>query len=305
VFQQDVDIDATASSTWYPNGSGGYYGFTPIGNSSTHFPGVYNGQGHTITGIYISEPGSSYKGLFGYTSAATIERLGVLDVNISAGGDLGALIGHAYNSSIAECYSTGTIGGSYSVHGGLIGAMDNGTVRDSYSRASVSGTTLIGEFIGSAVGTAEISSCCSSGPVSGSSTGGFLGYEQSSTVSQCFWDTQTSGQANSDGGTGKTTAAMTNYATFTAAGWDFVSETANGNNNYWDADQLGTVNDGYPVLSYQEGADQSLPVRTASWRGSSKDGMVFLNWTTASETENLGFKIQRRYEGGFHHDRLI
>jgi len=48
-----------------------------------------------------------------------------------------------------------------------------------------------------------------------------------------FWDTQTSGQVTSDGGTGKTTAEMQMESTFTDAGWDFVAESVNGTEDIW------------------------------------------------------------------------
>jgi hypothetical protein len=48
-----------------------------------------------------------------------------------------------------------------------------------------------------------------------------------------FWDTQTSGQRTSAGGTGKTTAEMQAAKTFLNAGWDFVSEAANGTADLW------------------------------------------------------------------------
>jgi hypothetical protein len=52
-------------------------------------------------------------------------------------------------------------------------------------------------------------------------------------VTTCFWDTQTSGQASSAGGTGKTTAEMQTASTFLDAGWDFIDETANGTEDIW------------------------------------------------------------------------
>lgn len=58
-------------------------------------------------------------------------------------------------------------------------------------------------------------------------------------VTNCFWDTQTSGQVISAGGTGRTTAQMKTGSTFTGAGWDFVW--------IWDIDSIyGAYNDGYP-----------------------------------------------------------
>jgi hypothetical protein len=49
-----------------------------------------------------------------------------------------------------------------------------------------------------------------------------LGYDYFSTVTASFWDIDTSGQATSAGGTGKTTAQMQTQSTFTDYGWDFV-----------------------------------------------------------------------------------
>ena len=48
---------------------------------------------------------------------------------------------------------------------------------------------------------------------------------------------------------------------------------------------------------YSSGAtdnDQSLPVELSLWTAQSKSGNVFLNWTTDSEIENLGFIIERK-----------
>jgi len=50
---------------------------------------------------------------------------------------------------------------------------------------------------------------------------------------ESFWDTETSGQITSDGGTGKTTAEMQMKNTFTDAKWDFVDETDNGTEDIW------------------------------------------------------------------------
>ncbi|RKY24828.1 MAG: hypothetical protein DRP62_02860 [Planctomycetota bacterium] len=57
--------------------------------------------------------------------------------------------------------------------------------------------------------------------------------ENGGSVISSFWDTDTSGQTTSDGGTGKTTAEMKILSTFTSAGWDFTNETANGTNDVW------------------------------------------------------------------------
>jgi len=79
--------------------------------------------------------------------------------------------------------------------------------------------------------------------------GGLVGYDNSSTVTNSFWDMQTSGWSTSGGGTGKTTAEMKTLSTFTNAGWDFIGETTNGADDHW-----GIIhNHSYPFLSWQNG----------------------------------------------------
>jgi hypothetical protein len=66
----------------------------------------------------------------------------------------------------------------------------------------------------------------------------------------------TSGQADSVGGTGKTTAEMKNAGTFLDVGWDFSGEAENGENDIW------TICEGtnYPKLTWQiPAADISCP----------------------------------------------
>jgi len=67
------------------------------------------------------------------------------------------------------------------------------------------------------------------------------------TVSDSFWDTKTSGQATSAGGTGKTTAEMQDIATFSA--WDIITVTSGQTNPAytWNIVDGGT----YPFLSWE------------------------------------------------------
>jgi len=66
-----------------------------------------------------------------------------------------------------------------------------------------------------------------------------VGKKSSGWVVTSFWDTQTSGQLTSAGGTDKTTVQMQTISMFTSAGWDF-----------W---KLWTICEGmnYPVFFWQ------------------------------------------------------
>ena len=78
--------------------------WTPIGDStnSRSFNGTYDGDNHTISGIYLTDGvmRNSAKGLFGYVSNATLKNLTLSD-NYSAawyGEGLGILLGYGVNS---------------------------------------------------------------------------------------------------------------------------------------------------------------------------------------------------------------
>jgi len=168
-----------------------------------------------------------------------------------------------------------------------------GTVSNSYSTGSVNGSSFVGGLVGRNFENSTVSNSYSTGSVSGgSSVGGLVGYN-ASTVSNSFWDTQTSNQSSSSGGTGKTTAEMKDYNTFIDADWDFVSESDNGIEDIWDADQLGTVNDGYMILSWQIGADTTLPVELSSFTATASVDGVTLKWRSETEVGNVGFSIYR------------
>ena len=79
-LQKDVDLEGSNSNQW-----------VPIGNSgSTPFKGVFDGAGHTITGLYMNDPdeGEDYA-LFCYVENATIKNLtvqGIITAKDSAAG---------------------------------------------------------------------------------------------------------------------------------------------------------------------------------------------------------------------------
>jgi hypothetical protein len=155
---------------------------------------------------------------------------------VNGGNYVGGLVGYNYGS-ITASYSSGPVIGDVNV-GGLVGE-NNWGIDASYSTSVVSGDSCVGGLVGQNY-DGTVTQCYSTGAVSGAG-GGLVGayYPLYShrTVNQatvaCFWDTQTSGQAASAGGTGMTTAELRTAKTFLEAGWDFVDETANGTEDLW------------------------------------------------------------------------
>jgi len=135
-YIQTANIDAFSTSGWDNNS-----GFSPIGNNSTQFTGSYDGDGYTINGLTIARSSTNHIGLFGYTDGATIQDLGVTNVNIKGKHYVGALVGRNEGSTISNCYSTGSVTGDAKFVGGLVGwVLDTSTVSNCYSTSTVRGS---------------------------------------------------------------------------------------------------------------------------------------------------------------------
>jgi hypothetical protein len=79
--------------------------------------------------------------------------------------------------------------------------------------------------------------------------GGLVGENEEGVVTNSFWDTETSGQFTSAGGTGKTTTQMRNITTFSGAGWNIIAVALNETNPAYIWNIVNGVT--YPFLSWQ------------------------------------------------------
>jgi PKD repeat protein len=138
--------------------------------------------------------------------------------NINGNEYIGGLVGGNYGS-VSDSYATGNVNGSSSV-GGLMGG-NYDSVSDSYATGNVSGNKYVGGLVGE-IPSGSVSNSYATGNVNGTvNVGGLVGGIYGS-VSDSFWDTETSGQTTSAGGSGKATAEMKTLRTFTDAGWNFT-----------------------------------------------------------------------------------
>ncbi|MDY6826218.1 MAG: GLUG motif-containing protein [Bacillota bacterium] len=170
-------------------------------------------------------------GLVGYLSGGNVHYCSFNGSVSGLGSYTGDLVGYAPGSpKIYHSYSLGTAAGNNKV-GGLIGLLQDNSaaLSDCYSRASVSGLQEVGGLTGYLWGKVyrSYSTGLVSAPEDAPGVGGLLGYKSGGSavvVEGYYWDTQTSGQATSAGGSGKTTAEMKQQATF--AGWNFTGDPA-------------------------------------------------------------------------------
>ena len=227
--------------------------FTPIGGENNiSFSGTYDGCGHSIRNVSYFSNTSNYQAFFSETDNATIKNLALLDVRFTGIGGVDSLVALTRNSTTIEnCYTTGEVEAtSYGNVGGLV-AIDNGsTIKNCYTSVNVKAVqNVCGGLVGS-IDNTTIINCYSTGKVETTGTedfGGLIGIGYFSTITNSYWNTETSEQSTSQGGEGKTTAEMKNIATY--IGWDFTNETVNGTDDFWSINSYD--NDGYPFLSWQ------------------------------------------------------
>lgn len=208
-FIQTANIDASATSTYFSNGSGGYYGLPAIGGSSQaignqvtglSFKANYDGQGYTISNLYINRNIQNVA-FFGATNNATIKNLTLQNPTVIVSNGVS---GYYSGSSIFVAGGSGTfdnikiIGGNFTNNNtlyGFCGGMFGRVTTITATNCSVDATINIngandgcGGFMGYSEGVNNISNCYTSGSItSGStsgSTGGFVG--TSSTYGSVF-----------------------------------------------------------------------------------------------------------------------
>ena len=120
LLENDIDL---SGHLWMPiggrdqDGNGGY--------NTTAFAGVFDGQGHSITGLTIYDTStdlSRYHALFGSISSATIQNLLVVGANITAHVYCGILVGNVSSDSatLLNCGVTGTVNTQFSNNVGVL-----------------------------------------------------------------------------------------------------------------------------------------------------------------------------------------
>lgn len=163
----------------------------PIGKSSSDddaYTGTFDGNGHTISGLYFNKSNSWYVGLFGCIGAeGKIFNVGVSDSYFQSstcpyiGGVCGSNSGELQN-----CSNSSTVIGKENEYriGGVCG-YNSGTVKDCKNTGSVRGKETIGGVCGHSYGT--IKSCYNTASVSGQYSVGGVSGSLGSDVTNCYY----------------------------------------------------------------------------------------------------------------------
>lgn len=190
-----------------------------IGTTETDaFKGVFDGNNYKIYNIPEFESTNTRVGFFGYLNGGTIQNCGFIykdGTTLKSTQDVGGVVGRIENGSVNNVSSSGaTVSddeNNDNSYGGLVGSIAKGTISNSSNYNTVSANNNAGGIVGYADGTnsitgcnnfgviekasrsagivgqlvssKEISNCRNYGKVSGTSAGGIVGEQQSSSIS--------------------------------------------------------------------------------------------------------------------------
>ncbi len=187
IMTSDIVINSNVlNSNGEPTSDGSQWEkWHPIGDSDHYFYGTFDGKGHSISGIYITNSGS-YAGLFG-PLRGTVKNLNIKDSYIE-GSSAGAIASNINGSGfrIEKCNNYSTIvGGNV---GGIVGVISYSTIDRCSNYGLINGSHRSGGIAGfSAVNPLIINSCnYARVGIGGLAAGGIVGGMDSGQIKNCY-----------------------------------------------------------------------------------------------------------------------
>ncbi len=214
VLMNDIDLSAFKIGE----------GWIPVGDETTPFTGTFNGNGYTVSNLFINRPHETTgenQGLFGFINNATIENLTISNVDITVysgagliginnegiisncsvsgkftakedGGLASGLVGINDGGTIEKCSVSGILTGEGegTIVSGLVGVNDGGSVKNCFSTATIT-AEINGSYAGSLMGInySSIENCNASGTVNGFYAGGLVALNNGGTIKNCYTTT--------------------------------------------------------------------------------------------------------------------
>ncbi|WP_376094036.1 MBG domain-containing protein [Roseomonas sp. CCTCC AB2023176] len=196
-------------------------------------------------------------GLIGQATGGTVDAAFAAG-RVTGQASTGGLIGQTSEVAVTRSAATGAVTGTTNT-GGLVGFHGAGSsIAQAYAQGAATGTSAVGGLVGRVATTATVTETYATGAVTAPTRfGGLVGWQQGS-VSNSYWDTQTSGLVSGVGAgsaagiTGLTTAQARSTGSYT--GFDFT-------NTWFQTADLR------PILRAEAaaaGADGFVPVRNVN-----------------------------------------
>lgn len=227
--------------------------WTPVGDGSTPFTGLYNGNGYSIANLKIGGSGDM-AGMFGVASGARLANIHLRGAGIAEQitAYVGLLVGIAEgNTTISRCSAQGTITCvDYNNYvGGLAGWISDTHITRCHAAVAITGNVANGAAIGGLTGivynsTSHIIASSANADIDITSTGnayyagGLVGEHSGGTIQFCY-----ATGAVTVGGTGTSritggligynnSVVRNSYATTDARGTDGITGSLVGFNNF-------------------------------------------------------------------------
>ncbi|MCY3569670.1 MAG: fibronectin type III domain-containing protein, partial [Chloroflexi bacterium] len=298
-------------------------------DASSHFSGLFGVLGTSsvvrrlgLENVDITAAGNETGAIAGQGVAGEIFGVYVTG-SVTGTNNVGGLVGSVSPTStldIIASYSLASVTGTRDV-GGLVGiyrGASGAAVTASYAMGSVTCTSgctaaragLIADLRDSATVTASFATARVL-PDSGGTLGGLVAEIEAGdnpTVSDSYWDTDTSGLTGSRRGTAKTTEELQSPTGYSGiyASWNVDIDGETGNDDPWDFREstdypaLQIDFDGNGTASWQEFGVQREPGRVRSLRLTPGAGQITVTWDPPDDDPALaptGYVIRYRVAG--------
>ena len=265
--------------------------WTPIGNfASNKYQGTFDGNGKTISNLYIINAASEHLGFFGYAEKGSIKNITFDNAKVKSTGDhcTGILVGFEKLCIIENIKTLANCSVEGKEQVGGIAGMASGDIGNCENHAKVNGANVVGGIVGNYWQSVKsIISCANYGVVTGTGkeVGGIAGYFDSGTIQNCanYGDvTGTNYVGNLIGngyicnlnnvlGTGNVTATSADRAGLLVGNIDNSSSTASGILAYNSSSKL-TINKieqtgnavkaiGKGSLTYPDGKNEAAMIK--------------------------------------------
>ena len=271
--------------------------WTPIGDSSQKYTGTFNGQGYTVSGLYLYDDNRNYIGFFGWLdSGGIIMNVGVEDSFFQGYSSVGGVCGHNESGTISNCYNAGTVStiqNSASV-GGVCGVSGkeyvSGVIKNCYNVGKVCSTgpyASVGGVCGKNLRV--MLNCYNAGVISGTGdmaqVAGVCG-RNSGNISNCYYRNGETGDPKKGIGenygegfaTGKTAGEFANgFVAWLLNGNIASTSVDNANTSPWLQNLNGDKKDDCPALTAKD--DKCIAVKPNTENDSAKP---YVNFDTHS-----------------------
>ena len=187
--------------------------WTPIGRNGNSFKGEFDGNSHTIRGLYFNDTNTGYVGLFGFVGVGgTVKNVTLADSYVSGSWYVGGICGQNNGGTVEGCRNTGRVYGTRQFVGGVCGynegtlqkscntgivygyqnvggvcGYNKGTLQECYNTDTVEGTMCVGGVCGLNGNGHTLEKSYNTGTVTGTeNVGGVCGQNAESTLQECY-----------------------------------------------------------------------------------------------------------------------